>query len=214
MGRPREHDEATATALLGAAERIVAREGLDALSVRRVADEVGTTTRAVYSLFGSKEGLLVALATRAFELIRTGIVAHPDTDDPAGDLVDAGVTVFRAFAIEHPALFRIGVLRDLPHPQLGPQFAEAARAAFNGLVAKVERLDAAGLLGGRSAADAAVQFHACCEGLTTVELRKTLIPKGEEERMWRDTLGALVAGFAAQPVEVATASKRRSRRKV
>jgi AcrR family transcriptional regulator len=52
MGRPREHDQATAEALLDAAERTVQAAGLEGLSVRGVADDVGTTTRAVYSVFG------------------------------------------------------------------------------------------------------------------------------------------------------------------
>jgi len=56
MGRPREHDEATRAALLEAAERIVADRGPTALSVRAVAEAAGTSTRAVYSLFGSKDG--------------------------------------------------------------------------------------------------------------------------------------------------------------
>ena len=67
MGRPREHDERTRAALREAAERLVAAGGPGALSVRAVAEEAGTTTRAVYSVFGSKEGLVVdALARDAF----------------------------------------------------------------------------------------------------------------------------------------------------
>jgi len=69
MGRPRVHNEATAQALLAAAERIVETDGIDALSLRRVAREVGTTTRAVYSVFGSKDALLAALGRRAFEIL-------------------------------------------------------------------------------------------------------------------------------------------------
>ena len=61
MGRPREHDERTAAALLDAAEQLIAERGVDALSLREIAREAGTTTRAVYSLFGSKEQLLGAL---------------------------------------------------------------------------------------------------------------------------------------------------------
>ena len=77
MGRPREHDESTAAALLDAAERAVEVEGLAALSVRGVAHDVGTTTRAVYSLFGSKDGLVVALGARAFDLLGAAVGALP-----------------------------------------------------------------------------------------------------------------------------------------
>ena len=69
MGRPTRHDDATRAALLIAAERLVETSGPGALSVRAVADQIGTTTRAVYSTFGSKEGLLASLAQRSFELL-------------------------------------------------------------------------------------------------------------------------------------------------
>jgi len=196
MGRPKEHDERTAAALLDAAERIVLADGLAGLSVRGVADEVGTTTRAVYSLFGSKDGLLVALGTRAFELLGDAINAVATTDDPAGDLVEAGIAVFRRFAIEHPTLFRIGVQRTLLSPDLAGQFRAAARIAFAGLEARMSRLENAGLLGPRTVGDAACEFHALCEGLAAVELRG-MMPAAEEARIWRDALAALVAGFAA-----------------
>src|SRR5262249_50852559 len=95
MGRPKLHGEATAGALLETAERIVDSEGLEALTVRRVAEGAGTSTRAVYSVYGSKDGLVVALGRRAYELLLTDIEALPATDDPAADLVTAGLEVFR-----------------------------------------------------------------------------------------------------------------------
>lgn len=196
MGRPRRHAERTARALLAAAERIVEREGLTALSVRRVADDVGTTTRAVYSLFGSKEGLVIALGTRAFELLGTAIAALPTTPDPAADLVEAGVTVFRRFAVEHQSLFRLAVQRTLTSPELAAEFDAAAADALAGLEARVARLAAAGLLGDRTIRDAVCEFHALCEGLAALELRG-LLPADEGERIWRDALGAIITGFAA-----------------
>ena len=195
MGRPREHNQATAIALLEAAERTVEAEGLDGLSVRGVADDVGTTTRAVYSLFGSKDGLLVALGNRAFTMLGGAVSELPVTTDPAGDLVEAGVAVFRRFAIEHPSLFRIGVQQTAGPPVVASDLAEAATQAFAGLEMRVTRIKVAGLLGCRSVRDAACQFHALCEGLAAIELRGVMTP-GEEERIWRDALTALVAGFA------------------
>jgi AcrR family transcriptional regulator len=107
VGRKRVHGEATAAALLDAAEAIVESEGVEALTVRRVADQVGTTTRAIYSTLGSKEALLSGLGERAFEMLGAAVAALPHSDDPAADLVAAGM-VFRRFALTHPALFRVG----------------------------------------------------------------------------------------------------------
>jgi hypothetical protein len=43
--------------------------------------------------------------------------------------------------------------------------------------------------------DATREFHALCEGLAAMELR-SLLPRREEERVWRDALATLVRGFA------------------
>jgi AcrR family transcriptional regulator len=199
MGRRKLHGDETAEALLETAEQIVETEGVEALTVRRVADGAGTTTRAVYSVYGSKEGLLVALGRRAFEYLRVGVEALPESPDPAADLVEAGVDVFRRLATEHPALLRVGLQwGDLPVPQLATGFRADARLALASLHGRVERLEAAGALGGRSVPDATREFHALCEGLAAMELRG-LLPDGEEERVWRDALTTLVRGLATPP---------------
>ena len=206
MGRPREHDANTAAALLDAAERIVQAEGLKALTVRRVASEVGTTTRAVYSVFSSKEGLVVALGRRAFEILGDGLSSFPQTDDPAADLIEGTIAVFRRFAIEHPTLFQIALQRP-PSPQIKAGFRDAQAEALAGLEARIERLHAAGLLGGRPVWAVLCVFDALCEGLAALELRGILrlqqsravaaTGDGVAEQIWRDALTALVRGFAA-----------------
>lgn len=195
MGRPREHDEGTAAALLAAAERAIEHGGSEALSVRGIASDVGTTTRAVYSLFGSKDGLVAALGAQAFEFLRAGVESLPLTDDPAADLVETGL-VFRRLAIERPALYSIGIQRgvaDLPSWQT---VCDAADAAFAALVRRVVRLEDAGLLGEQTVDEATLQFHALCEGLATVERRGMRAPF-DANRLWRSGLTALIAGFAA-----------------
>jgi AcrR family transcriptional regulator len=194
MGRPREHDERTAAALLSAAERIVQAEGPGALSVRSVASEVGTTTRAVYSVYGSKDGLFAALGAHAFHLLREGLEQMAPTDDPVADLVTAGL-MFRRFAVEHPALFAIGVQRDVPGVPEWQPVCDAADEAWAQLAPRVERLG--DRLGGRTAAQAMLQFHALCEGLATIELRGARSPL-DFERLWRDGLSALIRGFVTR----------------
>jgi AcrR family transcriptional regulator len=196
MGRPRRHGTETAARLLDAAERIVESDGVEALTVRRVAEEVGTTTRAVYSVFGSKDGLFVALGRRAFDLLGAGISSLATTDDPAADLIRAGVEVFRPLVVEHPSLYRIAVQRSLPEPSLAAGFRGAASTALDGLRARVGRLEQRGELGGRSVRDATTQFHALCEGLGGLELAG-MLQSGEELRLWTEALTALVRGFAA-----------------
>ena len=201
MGRPREHDDETRAALRAATEKIVAESGIGAFSVRAVAREVGTTTRAVYSLFGSKEGLLVdALAQGAFEFLADGIDELPETDDPIADLVAVGVPVFRSLVLEHPALYRIAFQRIAPNFPAGPEVVKARERALAGLLGKVERLAENDLLGEKTVLAAAVEFNAMLEGLANAELRGTILrilPAGEEQRTWREALTTVVHGFRA-----------------
>jgi AcrR family transcriptional regulator len=194
VGRPKEHNDQTAIELLDAAERIVEEEGLQALSLRRLAEDGGTTTRAVYSLFGSKDGLLVALGIRAFQMLGAAVALRPTSEDPAADLIEAGVAVFRNFAVGHPSLFRIAVQRTVGQQSFTSDVANASAEAFAGLEMRVARVKSAGLLGSRTVRDAALEFHALCEGLAAVELRG-LTSTGEAVRIWRDALTALVSGF-------------------
>ncbi len=214
MGRPREHDHRTRAALLQAAERLVAEGGPAAVSVRAVADAAGTSTRAVYSLFGSKEGLVVdALARDAFAVLYREIDTLVETDDPAGDLVDVGVVAFRRLVVEHPALYRIAFQRVVPGLDGGPELVAARQRTWEQLLARVERLEAAGLLGDKPVPEAAVEFIAMLEGLANAELRGAvlrLLPEGDEERAWRNALTTLVRGFAASSSDLQP--RRRTRR--
>lgn len=194
MGRPRVHDDATAEALLQAAEGIVARAGFDALTVRAVAEATGSTTRAVYSTAGSKQALVSRLGARGFDMLGAMVDAIPVTDDPAADLVEAGWRGFRRFAVEHPALFLISVqLQDVPSPAR-TEILEAGSRALRTLRSRVQRLQSQDGLGHRSLMDAVSEFHALCEGLAAVELRG-FVRTEDAERIWLDALGSLVRGW-------------------
>jgi AcrR family transcriptional regulator len=188
VGRPREHDEETRAALRAAAERLVAEGGADALSVRAAAVEAGTTTRAVYSLFGSKDGLVAAVAQSAFEYLYDQIDRLPVSDDPAADLIAIGTKVVRRLALDRPGL------------HADPGLLAAREKAWIQLQAAVKRLQDAGLLGRKPVADAAREINAMWEGLANAELRGEVLrimPKGEEERAWVDALTTVVRGFAS-----------------
>lgn len=192
MGRPRLHDATTAAALLAAAEDLLHERGVDGLTVREVAGRAGTSVQAVYSVFGSKEGLLGALGASAMEILRSGVDAVAVTDDPVHDLAEASL-VFRRFAVGHPALFEVAFQRV--DPAVWPRF-EAARAdALQALTARFHRLVENGLLPPPSLREAVVAFHAMCEGLAGIELRGRGWVDLDPEHLWRESFGALLRGF-------------------
>lgn len=196
MGRTRLHGDDTAAALLDAAERVLAAEGPDAVTVRGVADAIGTTTRSVYSTYGSKEALLAALGSRAFDMLGTVVRALPVTDDPAADLMRAATDGFRGFAREHPALFQLGVQQTWLPTHISSSIVIAAGRALTALHERLERAQQIGALGDRSIEHAAVEFHALCEGLAGVELRGFL-PAPTAKTVWDDAFAALIAGWRA-----------------
>lgn len=212
MGRPREHDEETRAALRAAAERLVAEGGADALSVRAAAAEAGITTRAVYSLFGSKDGLVAAVAQTAFEYLCDEIDRLPVTDDPEADLITIGTKVVRRLAIDHPGLFRIAFQR-IAGLHADPGLVAAREKAWVQLQAAVQRLKDAGLLDTKPVPDAAREINAMWEGLANAELRGEVLrimPKGQEEQAWLDALTTVVRGFASPHP---TPARRRSSRR-
>lgn len=202
MARPREHDEETREALRGATQRLFADGGPEAVSVRSVAAEVGTTTRAVYSLFGSQDALLVdALGSRAYRILEDGLEAQVETDDPVRDLIEASIDVFRRFVLDHPDLFRVTFQRQVPGFEPGPELLEARRTSYARLAAKVARLEPIGALGDLGVDDALLQFQGLCEGLGNFEMRgdtMRILPDGGEEEAWRSAFTTLVRGFAVR----------------
>lgn len=208
VGRPKEHNEQTAAALLDAAESIVATDGLDALSVRRVAERAATTTRAVYSVFDSREGMLAALGTRAFEVLGAWVADSPTTTDPLADLVEAGAGQFRRWTLEHPALFRVAFPQTEIAPALSERFGPVRLRTLSGLVDLVNRaLKRQGTLGDPEIRDATLAFHAMCEGLATIELRGVLEPH-RGEQIWREGLTALVTGMQMRQPAAADQERR------
>jgi AcrR family transcriptional regulator len=208
VGRRREHDDKTAEALLDAAERTIAEEGIDALSVREVASAAATTTRAIYTLFGSKDGLIAALGARAFNLLHREIETLPATEQTREDLIEVAL-IFRRFALEHPALFSIAFHRA--DPAIWPRFRAAATDALAVLDKRFEPLLDADLLGGRSISEASTQFRALGEGVAWTELRGNPLPP-EPERFWRNAFHALITGFAIPPPSPRSRTPHRRRR--
>ena len=193
MGRPKEHDDTVRLALLDAAERLVNEHGHAALSARNVADAAETTTRAVYSIFGSMTGLLEALATRLFELLDDALDAVVLTDDPVANVINASIHGFRRVAMAHAPLYNLVFLRVVPDLMLGPAFHAVADSTFGRLETLVTRLAESD---DRSPAtgELARTVHALTEGLATMELRGALGPPAQAERTWRAALTKLLTG--------------------
>ena len=206
MARPSKHDDHTREALLDAAERLLATGGPGAVSVRAVADEISESTRAVYSVLGSKPALLNALAERGFRFLAELVEAIPATDDPAADLVQAGIQGFRRFALERPHLFRISFDQLTTDVIEDPGAYRQLLRSFEALRSRVERAVRMGVVEPRPTVEIVFAFHSFCHGLAVNELSRLAPPIGagfwrflndaDGEALWRLGIGAFVNGLS------------------
>ncbi len=116
MPRPRVHDDDLRQELLAQAGRTVAVGGLSALSLRTLAADAGTSTSAVYSLFGGRAGLLGALLQDSFASFGAAQRAVAVTGDALVDLEALGQAYWR-WARRHPDLYGVlfsAALADAP----------------------------------------------------------------------------------------------------
>ncbi len=102
--RPYHHGDLR-RALILAAERILEREGPQALSLRAVAREAGVSPAAPYHHFKDKSDLLNAIAEAGFEALGEAIKAAVHTDAEQ-KMTTIGVAYVK-FARANPALYRV-----------------------------------------------------------------------------------------------------------
>ena len=161
MARPRIHDETVRRRLLEVSSELIAHQGADALSMRKVATAAGTTTSAIYALFGSREALIEAVVIEGFTRFAAHLQAVPHTEDPAADLLALG-TAYRSNALQNPHYYRV-MFNDV----YGPSTTDHIDATLGMLVAAVQR---ATQIDTPEAKDRAYHLWAYIHGLVSLEL--------------------------------------------
>ncbi|MFH8462650.1 TetR/AcrR family transcriptional regulator [Streptomyces sp. NPDC017991] len=106
----RQRRRAAATReILDAAERQIAESGPAALSLRAVARSLGMTVQALYHYFPSRDELVTALITKAYEALGDAVQAAIDAsreDSPLERVVTAAEG-YRRWAVDHPERFQL-----------------------------------------------------------------------------------------------------------
>jgi AcrR family transcriptional regulator len=199
MGRPAEHGEETRDRLLEAAARLLQEEGADAVSVRRVAQEAGTTTRAVYSLFGDKEGLLRRLYHDAAETMRRQHEDVPESDDPLQEITALALGYRRA-ALEHPHAYSL-FMGTVPGFRATEDDRALATRSLLRVLSALTRFVDAGVFPGQYPRALGMQLWAQVHGLATLELQSHLGPPADAELRWRHAVAAHVCAYR-RPADV------------
>jgi len=155
--------------LLEAAQSVLDREGLANVTVRAVAREAGVAPMGVYNRFGSKEGLLLALAVRTLDDLGRAAVVDGSLD--AEERFRQGCVAYRDFALAHPQRYELVFGGGGPVAQTGSEASVYGHAAFEVLIELVEGLlDRESLKRYASSGEAAQMVWTAIHGAVHLEL--------------------------------------------
>ncbi len=108
---------------------IIAKDGLNALSLRDVARRLGVSHQAPYKHFPSREHILAEVVGRAYSSFADYLSKRKRSDDPYRDLGHLGQS-YLDYARKHPLHYRLMFGTRLPDPQQHPEMLLQAKQAF------------------------------------------------------------------------------------
>ena len=169
MDRDANADNGIRPALIEAAARLIATEGAAGLKLRRVAEEVGTSTMAIYTYFGGMPELRRAVRREGFARLAARAAQSGQSDDPVADLAGLGLA-YHQVAMSNPHLYRAMYMEQ----PLDAADAGAGSETFNILTAGVQRCIDSGRFDPADAVELATQFWAFGHGVVALQLANLL----------------------------------------
>jgi AcrR family transcriptional regulator len=191
------HGDSLRIAMLDAAGALLHTEGPQALTTRRLADAVGTSTQAIYTLFGGKEGIVRAMYVEGFARLAQQLAAVDASEAPADYLLDLG-RAYRQAARRSPHYY--DVMFGRPVPEFDPDAADLERsdATRRVLTDGIARCIGAGLLRADANPEEVAAFlWAVAHGVVSLELAGHLDLGADPDHAYDGYLMASVAAWLA-----------------
>ena len=199
--------------LLDTAWKRLRRSGFDSLQARAITGEIGVSTTALYTHFGSMAGLISAVSDRAFEAFAEAIADPGVTDDPLADMVAMGLA-YRNYAIQFPYDYELlfnqhivrysrGVRAAIDLPTAGGAVPPGT-LAFGMVVERVQAMMAADLVDVSDAGLVSAQMWAALHGYVTLEIAGHFRPE-PDHLVFGGLFAAILKGFGAQEEAIVTA---------
>ena len=206
---PRRADPQAPTALVEAAAQLLAEQGPAALSTRRLAAAVGSSTTAVYTHFGSMSDLVRAMAREGFARLHERMTAVSMTGDPVADVVTLGCA-YRDNARDNPHLYAVMFGgSSLGGFSLTDEDRQHGRYTLEVLVGAVIRCMTAGRFRPADPGLVAHQMWIALHGLVTLELGRYLVDHYDAEVCFEAQVTGLMLG-AGDDAAVAAQSVRQA----
>ncbi len=204
---------------LAAALALVEADGIEGLTIVRLAAKLGLAVGAMYRYYPSKDDLLAALEVRALDDYTRSLVQALAAEPAARSPLPALVRIFFAprhyhrHLVEHPAVRRLLSValadprRLVADPQAEPIVHACQRLALvlGGLFGDAARV---GALPDRPPGERVLTYFACTQGV--VQLEKLLARAGgmpSIDTLLDESTAALLRGFGARAELVTKAQK-------
>jgi AcrR family transcriptional regulator len=222
-GRVELKREARTSAILDAAMAILAAEGLEALTLGRLAKALGYVPAALYRYFDSKDALLAALQRRAVITIHRGfgeaqravepmVVAAPPGIRVLARLL-AGARFYLAVPRTDPeAAFLVALLLGDPRPLLSDDESRRTAPMLLALLGDVETIfeaaEACGVLSKGDGLERTLALWAALSGALSLEKVRRIAPAlPSSVQIGSVAVEALLVGWGAAPRDVQRASR-------
>jgi AcrR family transcriptional regulator len=183
-------------ALIKAGADILSREGVSALSLRKVAHKAGVSHAAPYAHFADKQALIAAISTEGYKKLYEEIahVAGQYQADPLRRFVEAS-WAYVQFALDEPDQFKVTLSGMIEKEQDYPAFVETARQTFSLVVDIVAQCQQAGILRAGASDLTAVSAWSLIHGFVTLLLENqvshTVLDRYSVREMFIFTLNQL-----------------------
>jgi AcrR family transcriptional regulator len=185
--------------------RLLAGEGPEAMSSRRIAKELGTSTMAVYTHFGSMSGLVREMVHEGFGRLAAAFDRIEWSDDPVCDMALVG-RVYRRSANENANLYSVMFGgRTLAGFELSEEDRQYGRFNLVRVVECAARCIEDGRFRAEDAQLVAHHMWLAMHGLVTLELGDYLIDPCDADRCFESQTVSLMVG-AGDSFDAATKS--------
>jgi AcrR family transcriptional regulator len=187
--------DAARRALLDAASTLLAEEGAETLTVRRVAARAGCSTMLVYSRLGGKQGVMEALYIEGFERLADALRSGRRTADPVSDLRVCAQR-YRKFALANPTYYAVMFERAVPDFEPSFEAKMVASRTLDVLADRVQRAIDAGVFPAQDARGVAASLWSNNHGVLSLELKRVGPPDIDWAKCFEQVLEAMLAGLA------------------
>jgi AcrR family transcriptional regulator len=183
--------------ILDAAERIFIAEGYEGATIRRIAEEVGVSSTALYMHFPDKACILGEICNRTLQLLieRNRELAARKLDAPVR--VRMMLEAYMRWGLEHPNAYQL--LYSAPRPQSAGYWPEdtvdLSAQSYETFARVVRELGAEGRLRAGDADSAAQALWMSCHGVVALICARPDFRWADTEELIRVTLDGLMRGL-------------------